>query len=412
MSQAPPFIRNSITICRLNEHGLGVEAIDSEDATAEPAAQFTRRFRIYHLPGYILLQIWRFMCLALLLAVVAAIPVVQLASLGYLLESAGRLAQSDGRKRPLPGLELAGKVGVFAALATLTWLPVWFVCDLSYSGQLLMPNTPSASRWRFAAFLVTVLWMIHVCWAALRGGRWWHYLWPAPIAFLKSFWRPETWQKASHDLCALLIALEFPKLWWTGARGALGALVWIALPATMMIIGLRAIEFKPAVLVGLVGAVLLFFVILYLPFLQIQMAANNRWQELFNVKSVRLRFRYAPWAHAMSLFAVCALSIPLYLLRIEATPSQLLWAPSLVFVLLLLPGKMLLGVAMGYGRKRQIRDLHPRHWVWRWLAMLPMVVAVLFYMGALYVAQLVASQGAPIMYFQHLFLVPAPLISS
>ena len=154
MSQAPPFIRNSITICRLNEHGLGVEAIDSEDATAEPAAQFTRRFRIYHLPGYILLQIWRFMCLALLLAVVAAIPVVQLASLGYLLESAGRLAQSDGRKRPLPGLELAGKVGVFAALATLTWLPVWFVCDLSYSGQLLMPNTPSASRWRFAAFLV------------------------------------------------------------------------------------------------------------------------------------------------------------------------------------------------------------------------------------------------------------------
>ncbi|MEZ6078461.1 MAG: hypothetical protein R3C56_23160 [Pirellulaceae bacterium] len=36
----------------------------------------------------------------------------------------------------------------------------------------------------------------------------------------------------------------------------------------------------------------------------------------------------------------------------------------------------------------------------------------LLYVGALCLAQLVAGQGALVMYFQHAFLVPAPLISS
>ena len=124
--------------------------------------------------------------------------------------------------------------------------------------------------------------------------------------------------------------------------------------------------------------------------------------------AIRQSFMRAPWFCALSLFVLCALAIPLYLLRIEATPSELVWAPSLVFVAFMLPAKLLIGAALGYANRRD----YLRHWMLRWPAWMIAVVSVAFYVGALYVAQFVAWQGAFVMYFQHALLVPAPLISS
>ncbi|RMF38098.1 MAG: hypothetical protein D6753_16365 [Planctomycetota bacterium] len=112
------------------------------------------------------------------------------------------------------------------------------------------------------------------------------------------------------------------------------------------------------------------------------------------------------------MLLLCAASLPLYLLRIEATPQELLWAPSLVFVLFMLPAKLMLGAAMGYAQSRRQRGLPRRHWMLRWPARVVALVSVLAYVGSLYVAQLVAGQGAMVMYFQHAFLVPAPLITT
>jgi hypothetical protein len=68
---------------------------------------------------------------------------------------------------------------------------------------------------------------------------------------------------------------------------------------------------------------------------------------------------------------------------------------------------------MGYADSRQYRkQLTKRHWALRWPARLVGFASVVVYVGALYVAQLIAGQGAFVMYFQHAFLVPAPLISS
>ncbi len=155
-------------------------------------------------------------------------------------------------------------------------------------------------------------------------------------------------------------------------------------------------------LLGLIGAISLTWVMLYLPFLQILMAERNRYAEVFNVREVRRRFRHAPLAMGLSLIALFALSIPLYLLRIEATPEQLTWLPSLFFVALMFPSKLLLGAAMGYGARRP----KPRNFVLRWSARLLCVAASLTYVGALYIAQFVAWQGVYVMYFQHAVLVP------
>ena len=125
---------------------------------------------------------------------------------------------------------------------------------------------------------------------------------------------------------------------------------------------------------------------------------------LLFVKSLCVRHGFC----ALSLFVLCGLAIPLYLLRIEPTPSELVWAPSVVFVALMLPAKLLIGAALGYAERRE----NLRHWILRWSAFAVVMGSVMAYVGALYIAQFAAWQGALVMYFQHAVLVPAPLISS
>lgn len=361
--------------------------------------------------GRTIRRAWDITCLLVLLAVVSAVPILQFASLGYLLLGARNLAEGKPWRSALPGRRKAGRLGIFVALAFLLWLPVWLVTDLSYTAQLLQPNSRSANLWRIGAFAISFAWVSHVGWAAIRGARWWHLLWPAPLRFLKYAWRPSTWAAASDRLYDWVTGLQFGKLWWLGTRAAVGALLWIAIPVSMMIIGQRAYDLPIAPLVGIVGAISMFAIMFYLPFLQIQLAIENRMLGIVNFRAVRRRFRHAPVAHAIALFLLCLLSLPLYLLRIEATPAELLWAPSIVFVLFMLPVKAVLGAAISVGERRY-QEARVRHWTLRWGSRFVMAAGVIVYVGALYFAQLFAGQGALVMYFQHALLVPAPLISS
>ncbi len=384
-----------------------LHSVNLPDADSQSTVNLVRR-RWYVWPFWLLGRTWDIVSLSVLLAVVAAAPLLQFASLGYILFAAGRLANGQSWQSALPGLRTAGKLGTFALLAAISWLPIYVLTDLAYSAQLLDPNSSSARGWRLGAFLIAAIWVVHIGWAAMRGGRWWHFVWPAPLKFVRTIWRPSHWSRSSDWLYDFVASLQFPKLWWLGARASVGALLWTCVPVSMMIIGMRAQDFAAAPLVGLIGAIAMTCVMLYLPLLQVRMAAKNRFSEIFNVLAIRQSFMRAPWFCAMGLLALCGLAIPLYLLRIEATPSEFVWAPSLVFVALMMPAKLLIGAALGYADKRE----NLRHWMLRWPAFAVVMISVVSYVGALYFAQIIAWQGAPVMYFQHALLVPAPFISS
>lgn len=389
----PPVVSNLIATRQ------STEVVESE--IVQPT---TSRRRWYAWPFWLFGRSWDLVSLAVLLAMVTATPVIQLASLGYILLAAGRLANGQPWRTALPGLRTAGKLGTFAGLSALSWVPIYLLTDLAYSAQLLDPNSWTARLWRFAAFLFAAVWVVHVGWAAMRGGRWWHFLWPAPLKFVSRIWRPSQWSQASDRLYELVASLQFPKLWWLGAQATVGILLWTCVPVSLMIIGVRAQKFDAAPLVGIIGATAMMVVMLYLPLLQIRMAAKNRFSEIFNVRAVRQSFMRAPWFCALGFFVLCGLAIPFYLLRIEALPSELVWAPSLVFVGFMLPAKLLIGAALGYADKRE----NLRHWLLRWSAFAVVVVSVMFYVGALYVAQTIAWHGAFEIYFQHALLVPTP----
>lgn len=433
-------------------------AADATNASSEPAP--IKNFRLRSLPFRLLAGAWQVASLFVLLACVAAIPILQLASLGYLLHSAGLLARGEPFRRCLPGCRLAGRIATVLLCTSLCWLPVWLVTDLAYTAQLLQPGSASSAVWRLGAFAITLLWLLHIAWAAARGGRFWHFLWPAPIKFLLRGWRVSTWRRLSDRLYEVVERCRIGMLWWLAARAAAGAILWTALPVTLIIAGLRSQELDAAGLVGLIGAVLMGLIMLYLPMAQVRFASTHKFSDLFNFREVRCSFMAAPLAHAFALLLVCLLSIPLYILRIEAAPAEFLWASSLVSILFTFPAKWAVGAAIGYGRRRAFRmrvpqtrseptpelleqshapdasstatalqsphsrDLTPRDltpndwraarrtWLLRWPARLIALASVVIYVGSLYIAQLVAGQGAFVIYFQHALLVPAPLISS
>lgn len=350
--------------------------------------------------------------LLVMIAVVAAVPILQFASLGYLLLAAARLADRQPWRNCLPGMRQAGRFGRFALLAGVLYLPVLLTIDLAYSAELMQPNTRPAFLWRLGAALLSGFWLVHVSWAAFRGGRWWQLLWPAPLRFFKEFWRPGTWATAGDRLLTYVVDLQLPKLWWLGARATIAAFLWMVIPVSLMIIGQRTQHFEIAPVLGLIGAVGLTWLMFYLPYLQIEFARTGNLSCFIQPGTIRKQFAMTPFVYALSLVVVCILAIPLYILRIEATPSDLLWLPSIVFVALMLPGKLALGWAMGRSKSRADRMLPPRGLLIRWFSKGFGLAGVLMYVGSLYLAQLVAGQGVMVMYFQHMFLAPNPLFVS
>jgi hypothetical protein len=147
-------------------------------------------------------------------------------------------------------------------------------------------------------------------------------------------------------------------------------------------------------------------VLLYLPFLQIQMARENRFRAIFDVRTIRKDFKRAPWAFFFSFLLTLALALPLYLFRIEKLPEELMWLPSLFFVLLMLPARFLVGWALRRGH----REIPKRLWLSRWVAWVLQLAAVPFYLLFLYLATLTSWDGALIVISQHAFLAPVPFV--
>jgi hypothetical protein len=347
---------------------------------------------------------WNALALVILLSVTATIPILQLASLGYMLEASGRVARGMPIRRCFPGARIAGSILSCSLWIGLTWLPVWLVADLAYSAELIQPGSARAGQLRMAARVVALLWVLWSAWALFRGGRWWHFLWPAPVLFLKTIFRPETWRAAEDRWWRWITSLRILKLLKLGFYGTVAAIAWLIVPASFMIVALNSPRNESLGLVGLLGAIGMWWVLLYLPFLPIQMAQHERLSAAFDRRSVRASFRRAPFAFLVAVAGLVVAAIPLYLLRIEPIPPELWWILSLFFVTLIFPAKLLAGWALRCSQQRS-RD---RHWALRWLAWVPLALVLSSYVGFLYLAKFALWEGGASFLLQHAFLPPVP----
>ena len=351
-------------------------------------------------------------CLAsliVLLAVFTAIPIVQLIVLGYLMQVAGNLAAGEKLKNALPALHQAGQIGLAGVFLFFAGMPTQLLAHQESVATIINPGSPQATILRVLAIGASLFALSYLLWAWVRGGRLVHYLWPQPKRFFREGFHWKTWADVPDRLWEFTASLELPKLFWLGVRGAVGTLIWL-IPAVILIIAYRTGETGLAGAVGFLSVVGLGIVLMYMPMLQAHFAAENRFRAIFEVRKIRRDFRRAPWAWtAAMIVSMVILPIPLYLLKIEATPREVMWLPCLVFVAFILPARIATGLAL---RRARRRPEPTGRWSFfsRWFARLTILAVIAIYLGFLQISQYTSWDGYLTWIQQHAILIPVPFL--
>lgn len=350
--------------------------------------------------------VFGFAAVLVLLAVCSVVPVLNLLSLGYLLHASGVVAQS-GRLRD--GIIGRRKAAVLGRVLVGSWLVLWparIAHDFWRDAQIIAAGSASVRFWQIVLGVVFGLTLIHIVWACLRGGRWRHFLWPAPLEILRWLRGADGLAQVRGAVREYVSGLRLPFYFWLGLRGFAGAAAWLALPVAVLYAATRA-PLGGAVLLSLIGGVMLMLVAMHLPFLQARLAESGRFAAMFELREVRRLFIRAPLAFWMALLATLLFAAPLYILKVELTPRELAWLPSLVFVLFIFPARLLTGWALGRAMRREVAV----HRAWRWLARLGILPVALAYVLVVYLTPYISWNGARSLLEQHAFLLPAPLFA-
>jgi hypothetical protein len=348
---------------------------------------------------------WLFGAASLLLglAVLASVPVGQFLALGYLLEASGRVARSGRLRDGFIGVRTAAKFGGVALAGFLLWLPLYGMSIMAESARIIDPHGRIARQWEIGLTVLAVLFALHVTAAVLRGARFRDFLRPLNIVWLiRRAFRGGLYAEARDRLWETVVALRLPYYFWLGVRGFVGAFLWLIVPLLLLAQGHRF----PAL--GVLGAILLAIVVLYVPFLQVRFARDNRFRAFRELSQVRAVFRGAPLAFALALGIHLLFAMPLYLLKIEVIPRDLVFLEGLVFLLFIFPARLLGGWAYARGTNHEER---PRSWLARWFGRLVMVPVVVAYVLVVFTSPHLGWHGIASLYEQHAFLLPVPFVT-
>lgn len=366
--------------------------------------RLTRRIRRMLSLGFCLLSLF------FLLAWLTAIPVLQLIAFGYLLDVSGRLKNGRKLRDSVPKLSYAGSIGLAAVAIFLASLPTQLLTHWESVAQVIDSNSSQARLLRLSAIASSIFATFYLMWAWVRGATLRSYLWPQPLRLLREGWRLRTWKDTPDRLWDFTHALELPKYFWLGFRGVAGTLIWLS-PTIVIIFAFREGETGLAGLIGFFAILCLAFSLLYLPMLQVHFASENRFSAIFDRKKVRQLFRAAPWTCLTAMFVSLFITpIPLYLLKIEATPREVVWLPCLIFIGFILPAKIVMGLAM----RRAERRTPNASWlgrVSRMIARLGTCLVVAIYITFVYVSQYTSWDGLLTWIQQHAILIPVPFLN-
>ena len=343
--------------------------------------------------------------LTLLLAIAAAVPLVNFWVLGYLLDVEGRVARSGKIRASFPLLGLAPRFGSIVLGIWLCVLPLRLLAGAATDAALIDPHGAVAARWAFGLFAAKWLMAAHLCLALARGGALSCFFRPIKnVRWLLARWRDhDYWFRASTAIGQFLSGLNARSYYSSGWRGYLGTAAWLVLPSALYG-SLRDPEKPAQVLVMLTGGVGLWLTLMWAPLLQARFAAQNRLLAFGELGQARELFRRAPFAWLFAIVLTYLLALPMYLFKAVSPPQDAMWFVTIIFVVSIFPTKVALGWAYG----RSMRRTERAWWPWRWLCKSVLGVLVGIYVFILFFTPAISEHGRRVLYEHHTLLLPVP----
>lgn len=342
------------------------------------------------------------MCVAVGLTALIPVPIANMITLGYLLEASARVARTGRISRGFMGFATAARVGLAALGLLVSTLPLRFAWSTWRAAHLVDPAGRSAAIALAAVVVLVPVTALHTLTSFARGARFREFLVPRPLWLWRASAAPAFWSDRFAALREAIASLHLGHLFWLGLRGFAGGLLWVALPATLIVAGVRLASAGLEAL----GVLALAVVVTYIPFLQTRFALEDRFGVFVELGAVRRAFARAPLAFVLTLLFTLLLPLPLYLFKIEPLPTELAWAPALLFVALAFASR----AVAGWAHARAARRATPSHFLFRAGARLALPPVALAYACVTVFTQYTSWFGAFSLYDQGVVLVPMPVL--
>ena len=352
--------------------------------------------------------------LILMLAVIAAIPIVNFLALGYLLEVEGRVGRSGKFRRAFPLLGLAPRLGSIVLGVGLWLLPLRLLAGAVADARLIDPAGTAAGNLQRATMFAAGVIAVHLCLALARGGSFGCFFRPLKnILWLIGRLRAGDYlERAGGHVREFVAGLYLKHHFSLGVRGYFAAALWLWIPTAFF--AAADSTRGGAIAVTVFGGLCLIPVLSLVPFLQARFAAENRLRAMFEVRRVIDLFTRAPFAWLIAVVLAFVLSLPLYLLTVVLPPQDAMWLVTIVFIVSIYPAKTIVGWAYG----RAVRKPAPTETGGKWLfrrVVLPLSVyigAIVPLLGAyvvvLFFTQAIGAHGKAVLFEHHVFLLPVP----
>jgi len=343
--------------------------------------------------------------LTLLLAVIAAVPLVNILALGYLLEVEGRLGRTGRLRFAFPLLEIAPRFGAIVVGLAGWLLPIWGLTLVLADYRLIAPASSVTVALAWSHRIAVVLVSGHLLLALARGGSLGCFIRPLKnvLWLIRQFRRGGYFERAESHVLEFVTEMRIGHHFWLGLRGLVGGFVWLVIPSALF--GAYSEADKLGQLgMTFVGGLSLVLVLAWVPFLQARLATENRMRAMFELGAIRELFCRSPMCWFIVITLTSALSLPLYLFKIYLLPSDAMWITTLVFIMTIYPARLITGWAYHRATKRSRRTFWMWHWFWR-LAMLPLLI---FYVFLLFFTPLFSEHGKRVLFEHHLLLLPVP----
>lgn len=363
---------------------------------APPAAQPTFLQRLRQLwDGLWVFLIGGFGLLSAL-SIVAAIPVLQFATLGWLMEAEGRLARGEGWRGLLPGLRKAVPWGAGLLGCGLLAIPFLVLRSYTTDAQILDPSSSTAVTLARVTLGYGVVAGLYGALALAAGrGKLWSFVRPFHnmAVLLRALVDPEV--SLRRDFVSYVTSLRPGHYLKLGLMGFLVAAAWLGPPTLLLAANKR---FPGLALLGALGLILVLRPALVA---QARVAQEGRLKAGFELWAIRANIRRAPFSTALALVLTLGLALPLYLLKIELLPRDALWLPAGFFLLALWPGR----VAAGWAQSRACQE-GVSHWILRLVGLGIALPSAGTYVFFVFFNQFFGWRGAGALFAHHAYLLP------